>query len=137
MPLTLPTSSRKIRLNLTDSAQDVIFKMSSGNAGAINVLVQLLKHDTQPVDRQLHPYDALMGYGRMAILHMDYCRIYGEEIWLLYKDVCGESLVRLMAVLRANQLGRVSMAQIRIAMQTYGAGIDPDKLLQEVQSHEN
>jgi hypothetical protein len=33
---------------------------------------------------------------------------YGEKVWILYKDVCKQSMVGLSAVLRAHQLGFIA-----------------------------
>jgi hypothetical protein len=39
------------------------------------------------------------------ILALDSHGIYGPHIWILYKEICGESIPRTIAILRAVQLG--------------------------------
>jgi hypothetical protein len=66
------------RAVLTDSAQDLIIKMSDGNPGAITVLTKLLFIPS--------------GIGPLLALWLDEWKIYGSSIWILYKDWCSENL---------------------------------------------
>jgi len=82
----------------TDSLSDIAYKMSEGNPGAINVLVDIIIHGST-----VDPDNILGGIG--IILSLDSHGIYGPDIWILYKDVCGENLANLIALLRGVQLG--------------------------------
>lgn len=53
------------------------------------------------------------GFG--PILALDSIGIYGPDIWLLWKDVCGENPVKVVGILRAWQLGMVSSEQLKSA----------------------
>lgn len=86
------------RVTLDDTVGEILVKMCEGNIGAVKVCTECLKHAAT-----IDPDDFLGGYG--PLLHMDTDGIYGSRIWMLYKDVCGEDLVKLCAVLRAVQLG--------------------------------
>jgi hypothetical protein len=88
------------RIQLTDTAQDMLMKLCEGNPGALNVLIKLFT-ETELID----PDAAFGPYS--AILALDTLGIYGPHIWVLFKDVCGEDIVNMVAVLRANQLGFV------------------------------
>jgi len=68
------------RINLTDTTQDVIFKMSEGNPGALNVCVQLLADAT----------------GFFTLLNLDDMGIRGSAIWVAYKDHCKEDLSKFI-----------------------------------------
>jgi hypothetical protein len=58
-----------------DSLKEVLILMSDGNPGAATVLVQLIKSgDVETIERLLE-YD-----------------IKGSHIWVLYKDLCDQSL---------------------------------------------
>jgi hypothetical protein len=94
-------------LNLT--VQEVLAVMASGNACALNVLIDVL-NQAVGIDKQ-----NMMG-GMGIILFLDTCRIYGPRIWLLYKDVCNESINTLLAVLRAHQLGFLSRHDLNSAI---------------------
>ena len=85
-------------IKLEDTPITAITKMSAGIPGAITVLVQILK-EAPAID----PQDFMGGFG--PILALDTHRIYGSDIWLLYKDICGSSIPNMCAVLRAMQLG--------------------------------
>jgi hypothetical protein len=84
------------RIKLDDTMLDIFIKMSEGNPGATSVMTQLVKYGL-----------VIDGYsgGIMDIMHLDAKGIYGSQIWVLYKDVCKESLVNLVALLRYYQLG--------------------------------
>jgi hypothetical protein len=88
------------RIKLTDSTMDIVTKMSEGNPGAINVLIQMLTPNT------IDPDNRLGGLG--AILMLDSLRIYGTDIYVLNSDICGRNLAKTLAVLRAVQLGLFS-----------------------------
>jgi hypothetical protein len=63
--------------------------------------MRLLKEGPE-IDR----LDWTKGFG--PILDMDELGIYGSRIWILYKDFNGEDLPRMIASLRAVQLGLLS-----------------------------
>lgn len=93
------------RIQLTDTTLDVVMKMAEGNPGAANVLSELLKQG-----RQIDP-DSFCG-GLATIMDFDTNGIYGCKIWVLYKDVCGQSIRRVMLLSRAAQLGFFSSSRI-------------------------
>lgn len=98
--LILITKSKIMsKINLTDSAMDVVLKMSDGNPGAMGVIMEML----QPAANEIDP-DSVMG-GMMKILALDTLGIYGTDIYVLHSDICGRDMVKMFAVLRAHQLG--------------------------------
>jgi len=113
------------RIQLTDSTMDVAMKMSEGNPGALTVIMSLLR-DAAKID----PDNWMPGLGE--VLSLDSMGIYGSKIWMLYKDVCGEDLVKMCAVMRARQLGIVPLESIIHAIDNMGDGIDVDDLLKQV-----
>lgn len=86
------------RINLTDDALSAIKKMSDGNIGAVTVLIKILEQGGK-----IDPDDFMGGLG--GILSLDSLGIYGSRIWILYKDICGEDVSMMLAVLRSHQLG--------------------------------
>lgn len=95
----------KNRINFDMTILDIITAMSEGNPGAVTTIVGLFDKNKQvDPDSFLGPFT--------SITQLDSLGIYGSNTWCLYKDVCGESLVHLMALLRANQLGLVSVRDI-------------------------
>lgn len=90
----------KNKITLTMTGVEAVAALSEGNIGAVNVLVQILsggaKHDPDCASPIL------------SLLELDSLGIYGSRIWQLYKDVCGQNLGKMLAVLRAYQLGFLS-----------------------------
>ena len=114
----------RIRLDMT--MMDSIIAMVEGNPGALRVCLELLQ-DGGAID----PDSALGGFGKL--LDLDTLGIYGPRIWMLYKDVCGEDLVKTVAALRAHQLGKLTRDTLDHAIDNYGQGLDCDSILASVQ----
>jgi hypothetical protein len=115
-------------MNLEMSVLDIAVDLAEGNPGAATVCGEMLLKTPQ-----IDPDSALGGLG--ALLSLDTLEIYGSRIWGLYKDVCGQNLVKMEGVLRANQLGFIGGHAINHAIDNRGEGINPDKLLAEVKEH--
>ena len=77
------------RIELEDSAQSALIKMADGNPGAITVMIGLLKRADD---------------GLLDLLHLDTVGLYGPDIWIAYKDICGEDLDALSDRLRSDSL---------------------------------
>jgi len=86
----------KERISGHDSVIEVVYKMSDGNPGAISVLAQIMSGEFHGVP------------GFILMLNLDSIGIYGANIWMLYKDCCGENILEVEKVLRAWQLGKIS-----------------------------
>jgi len=119
------------RITLQDSLFDMMFKLSEGNPGALTVCMQMHQQDAT-----IDP-DAFLG-GLMPLLGLDTLGIYGPSIWILYKDICGENLTKMLGVLRGWQLGFISPSEIHQAIDGCrnglgSNGIDTDLLLSKVQ----
>lgn len=99
---------RATRIALNDSVKDIIIKMSDMNPGAIGVMMNIIS-DTESIDP-----DCLMG-GIGVIMMLDNNQIYGSDIYVLHSDICGRNLSRMLAVLRAVQLGLFSGETLRDA----------------------
>jgi len=113
------------RLELTDTTQQAVFKLGEGNPGALRVCCDLLTHGAK-----IDPQNALGGVG--SLLQLDSCGIYGPRIWMLYKDVCGENLYHMVAVLRGWQLGIVGQEELDHAIDNYSDGLDVQARAQAV-----
>lgn len=89
------------RIGLNDSILDVVTKLSDGNPGAVNVLMLIIKNNAA-----IDPDDFFGPLG--PLLYLDTCGIYGPKIWMLFKDICGQDIVKTLAMLRACQLGLIN-----------------------------
>ena len=90
-----------VKITLDDSIMDMIQKLAENNIGAVNVLLRLVKEESA-----IDPQSLLSPIG--TILFLDECGIYGPNIWILYKDICKESIRDLIMLHRAVQLGFLS-----------------------------
>lgn len=111
------------RIKLTDSASDVLFKLSEGNPGALNVLIVWLREG-----KNIDPYCEPL----LSMLFLDTLNIVGPSIWVMFKDICGSDIRTFIGVLRACQLGCISDAVLRHAIAT-GGGLDIQWALAEVE----
>ena len=64
--------------DLTGGVVSLLVQMSEGNPGAAGVLADLIKDDPEG--------------GFMKVLHLDDMNIRGSQIWVGYKDHCGQDL---------------------------------------------
>jgi hypothetical protein len=74
----------------------------------------------------IDPDDFMGGFG--CILQMDTFGIYESRIWMLYKDVCGQDLTKMLTLLRGVQLGIISQSQLDAAIGDDNSYGDPSKL---------
>lgn len=86
------------RIQLNDTSITAVSKMTDGNIGALQVCLALIR-DGGMID----PQAAFEGFGKVMML--DTYEIYGESIWLFYKDICGQDVRKMCAIIRAVQLG--------------------------------
>ena len=113
------------RIELSDTIQDAIVKLSEGNPGAINVMMNMLQSGDE-----IDPDSAFGGFGN--ILSLDTHGIYGSRIWMLFKDVCRENINVTIGLLRTCQLGLLSVEELNYAIDNYGAGIDLSEKMTEL-----
>lgn len=113
------------RIELTDTPVSCMRKLADGNPGAVTVLMRLF--DTAA---KTDPDAAFEGLA--PLLNLDTNGIYGPRIWMLYKDVCGEDIVKTHTVLRAIQLGIVSKFAVDAAIDSRKC-MDLAMLLDQVQ----
>lgn len=96
------------RIKLGDGMFDVINKMTEGNPGAMNVIMELTY-----MSEKIDPDSAFGSIG--AILLLDSYEIYGSDIYVLWSDICGRNTKKMIAVLRAGQLGIIPSYTIKDA----------------------
>lgn len=74
------------KINLKDTSQEIIVKMAEGNPGGLSVLIDMLK---------ANPLNLL------EMLSLDDMNIRGTQIWVGYKDYCGEDLEKFLAAVKS------------------------------------
>ncbi len=118
-------TENKTKIELTDTLQEVLFKMSEGNPGALTVCINILK--AAPT---IDPDNAMEALG--PILSLDALGLYGSKIWILFKYVCESELPAMLAVLRGWQFGFISGEQIMHAVNNHGAGLNVQAIYAKV-----
>ena len=93
------------RIAISDELVTALTKMSEGNPGALTVLMQLVEC-TAEMDIQLGfaPFD--------SFTRLDSLEVYGPSIWILYKDICGENIKKLIHLLHGATNGILSEIDI-------------------------
>ena len=115
------------RITLGMDMKEMLWEMSRGNPGGLRVCVDLLSQAYH-----IDPDSALGGLG--VVLQLDTLGIYENRIWMLYKDVCGQDLAKMMAVLRGWQLGLLTEEHVAAAVDaSLGHTLDLDDILARVQ----
>ena len=85
------------RIGLNTDMQEMILIMSEGNPGGLRVLVDILKR--KPDLMKPEPdIDSIPPF--MMILNLDDMNIRGSDIWVGYKDHCGEDLVKFLKAIK-------------------------------------
>ena len=96
------------RIKLTDTLLDVMVKMSDGNPGAINAIMELTK-----INKAVDPLSA---FGPVStLLGLDSAGIYGTFLYVLFNDICERNPVKMIAVMRAVQLGIIPVELVKKA----------------------
>lgn len=112
--------------DITMRPLDMVMAMSEGNPGAVRVMMEL--YESEPT---IDPDSCWKGLG--GWFGLDSLDIYGSKIWMLYKDVCGQDIEKVHAVLRGHQLGLVSTNAIWAAINDQSA-LDVDGVLASVKN---
>lgn len=93
------------RLTAEMSPHDAALALADGNIGAATVCGRLLA-ETPVIDQRV-----VLG-GLQYLAYLDAFGLAGVRIWRLYKHVCSESLVAVIALFRGHQLGLVAKQDI-------------------------
>ena len=89
---------------MTDSLQEMIYKIAKGNPGARAVTNMILQRGNN-----IDPYASYV----VAHKSLYNWNITGEDIWLMYKDLCGEDLTRMLGMIRAVELGFLTPVSLK------------------------
>jgi len=105
------------KIELNDSGMDIMIKMSDGNPGAIQALMELMSNNSK-----IDPESAFGEYA--AILFLDNEEIYGSDIYILWNDKCNRDIRLLIMLLRATQLGIFSSSKLKALSLDQGRKIE-------------
>jgi hypothetical protein len=85
---------------------DILVKMSDGNPGAMGCISEILINAAN-----IDPDNFAGPFG--PLLSLDMYNIYGTDLYKFYNDCCHKNLVMVIAVLRATQLGKYSVKELK------------------------
>ncbi len=78
------------RITLDMNILAMLMALTGGHPGAVSVCLQIVKNTE-------------VG-GLVDLLRLDSEGIYGCNIWIAYKDICGEDIAKMQAMLRSGEL---------------------------------
>ena len=85
------------KISLNDSFYDLVIKISEGNPGAITVISQMINDNPASM---------------MNVLSLDDMNMRGSQIWVAYKDYCGESIDLFMESVKKRDTQMVEAVNI-------------------------
>lgn len=89
------------KINLNDSFYvGVVVKISEGNPGALSVITKMINGDPASM---------------MNILSLDDMNLRGSQIWVAYKDYCGESIELFMDCVKSRDAQMIEAVNITSA----------------------
>jgi hypothetical protein len=83
---------KRNKIGLGMNAMEVLVEMSEGNPGAATVLGQMMSDGP---------------FGLMSVLHLDDMNIRGSQIWVGFKDYCGQKMDKFLECLKSRDPGMV------------------------------
>lgn len=92
---TSPRFNPNTRLDGTETLMEVVQKMSSGNLGAFNFLIQLISTDRF-----------------IDILTLDQIGVYDENIYYLWKDCCKHNMYTFDLIICNCNYGEISPTEV-------------------------
>jgi len=95
-------------IDLMGSTQSALIEMSEGNPGAITVLMELIGRD-----------DPL---AFMTILDLDDMNMRGSQIWVGFKDYCGEDIEKFAQCVRNRNPDMVEVVNSECFNPEFGDG---------------
>lgn len=110
--------------NEAPTVEQLIFSTGEGNPGALRVIL-----DSILVADKIDPDNAFGRFGFLANLQS--LGLKGPLIWCLFKDVCGESLPKAIAMVRAAQLGIISQEELHDKINS-GSRCDDHQIFDEL-----
>ena len=100
---------------ISDGQMDQLLELAGKNPGAFAVITNVLKKSCL-ICPDLEPLIPLFQFHRAGIR--------GDKLWMLWKDVCGERMYKLLAVGVAMKHNLVKDEEVMHAVMNRGHGLD-------------
>lgn len=95
-----PINHKEKITSLLATMQDILVAMCEGNPGGLTVLLQLYQKGAELDPDAMDPILSILGFDTLGI--------YGSNLWILYKDCCGQRIEGVLACGRSVQLGLIT-----------------------------
>jgi hypothetical protein len=79
-------------ISLNNSIMDIMVLMAEGNPGGLSVIASLVKDNPD---------------GIVYLLHLDDMNIRGTQIWIGFKDYCGQSMTKFVECIVSRDQGMI------------------------------
>ena len=116
-----PGSKNRAPLELTDTLSDTAVTMSEGNAGAATVIGQVLQNDPEK--------------GLLDLLRINDMNMRGPQIWVAYKDHCGQDLEQFLNAVRSHDEAMIKTVNDQCAGSGEEAVVPPKPGLPELEKN--
>lgn len=114
------------RITLHMTGREIMLAIGESNPGAISIVAQLLNEA-----HRIDPDNLFGGFG--PLMTLDTLGVYGYRVHVLCKDICGNDLRNMIAVLRGFQLGYLSKEEIHKSIDKESRTFDLDKVIRQVE----
>ena len=106
------------RIKFTDSTMDIVVKMSDGNPGAIQTMMELITE----INKDVKNFGILLFIdGQLGL--------YGSQLYQLWNDCCGRDIQKVIKIVELCMSGEISAMEIlEHVNQSYGL---PFEILEE------
>lgn len=95
------------RIKLEDDVRTAIIKLGGGNPGGLTVCMNIIKYIVE---------NPSLGLNEGFLLLLDDFEIYESDIWVLFKDICGQDIGQTINVISATQQSILSKEELRLAI---------------------
>jgi hypothetical protein len=116
------------KINGMQSEKEMILALAEENTSAIQLLREICSSGADIDDTC---FDEMFKSTKILVA-VDMTELYGENLSLLHHNVCQGDLVKTMAMIRANNLGIISQADLK-SIATGAQKIDVDGVVEKVQ----
>lgn len=105
------------KINLKDTVQDVIVKLSEGNPGALTTLTEL-------ANSYKNFLDVVPDY-----LTIDMMGLYGSKLYMLWNDCCNRNIEKFKQIIKLYREGKITSIDIDDRVKNVGYGKSFDDLI--------
>ena len=108
------------KLELSDSFDKIMIKLSEGNPGALNVLFEIMKENNNDLLKSIPIF-----------IMIDSMELYGSYLYMLWNDCCNKDIHKTIKVIDLYKRGEIGQPTLNERIRNVGRGKSFDDLLKE------